>query len=190
MAIVNGIDTQVLKEKMAAMKKEPALAEVRSRAHNKWAGGAYCRTTIKDFYAAGEDMSHKEPFELAADEPPVLLGEDHGPTATEALLYALSSCVLTTLVYHASARNVKLNSLEIIADGKLDLRGFLGLSDEVRNGYSSITLTFKIDADASDEEIRKLVELGQKRSPVFDMVTHTTPVNAKIEKAAAVGQEV
>ncbi len=42
--------------------------------------------------------------------------------------------------------------------------------------------TFKIKSDASEEKLRELVELAQKRSPVFDIVSHPTPVEVSMEK--------
>lgn len=42
--------------------------------------------------------------------------------------------------------------------------------------------TFKIKSDAPEEKLRELVELAQKRSPVFDIVSHPTPVEVSMEK--------
>jgi uncharacterized OsmC-like protein len=67
-------------------------------------------------------------------------------------------------------------------EGDLDLHGFLGLSDRVRNGYENIRVTFKIKADATDEELRELCELAQKRSPVFDIMSNPTPISVRLER--------
>lgn len=68
-------------------------------------------------------------------------------------------------------------------EGNLDLRGFLGLSDEVRNGYEEIRVTFRIKADAPPETLQELCELAQQRSPVFDIITRPTPVTVQLEGA-------
>jgi uncharacterized OsmC-like protein len=58
----------------------------------------------------------------------------------------------------------------------MDVRGALGLSDEVRNGFSKIRVSFKIKGDAPEEKLRELVERAKARSVVFDMVSHGVPV--------------
>jgi uncharacterized OsmC-like protein len=58
----------------------------------------------------------------------------------------------------------------------MDVRGALGLSDEVRNGFECIRVTFKVHGDASAEKILELLDRAQRRSAVFDMVTHGVPV--------------
>ncbi|MNL77969.1 OsmC-like protein [compost metagenome] len=63
------------------------------------------------------------------------------------------------------------------------MRGFLGLSDEVRNGYQNIRVSFEIDADAPQETLRELVEIAKQRSPVFDIVSHGVPVEVGLAPA-------
>jgi len=67
------------------------------------------------------------------------------------------------------------------SNGDLDLQGFLGMSENIRNGYEKIDVSFRIKADAPEEKLKELVELAQKRSPVFDMISNPTPVNVHLE---------
>jgi len=66
-------------------------------------------------------------------------------------------------------------------EGVIDLRGVLGISDEVRNGYESIRVSFRIKGDASAEKLREVVEQSRKRSAVFDIVTRPVPVEVVVE---------
>jgi uncharacterized OsmC-like protein len=52
----------------------------------------------------------------------------------------------------------------------------------VRRGFQNIRVTFRIKSDAPREKLEELVELAQKRSPVFDIVTNRTPVTVTLEK--------
>jgi uncharacterized OsmC-like protein len=61
----------------------------------------------------------------------------------------------------------------------MDIRGILGIDSDVRNGYDDIKVTFKIDADASKEDIEAIVAQSQKRSAVYDVITN--PVNVMVE---------
>lgn len=188
--IVNGIDVDELKTAMGAVKENSTVGEFRFRAKHRWAGGTHAFTTIQDFEAGGqEDTSRPLPFVLEADEPDVLLGTDFGPNATEAVLHALCSCLSATFIFNASARNVEIEQLELEIEGSLDVRGFMGLAEDVRNGYESINVVFNVKSDASQEQIQELVELAQRRSPVFDIVTHETPVHVRARKVETLPAE-
>ncbi len=159
-----------------ALKQQPELAHFQFRARNVWLGGAHNRSTIKEFYGAGqEDTTRTSEFTIDAGEPAVLLGTDTGPNPAETLLHALAAC-LTTLVYVASARKVHLTRVESVLEGDMDVRGALGLDDDYRNGFENIRVTFKIVGDGPVERLQELVARAQQRSAVFDMVSHGVPV--------------
>lgn len=179
--VVDGINISGWFQALDTFKQNPQMAQFRLRAHNEWVGGTHCRTTVKSFYGAGQERQHAKSFVLDADEPEVLLGEDHGPNATEALLYALASCLNTTFMYHAAAHKVKIDRLELELEGDLDLRGIAGISREVRNGFSEIRVKMHAAGDAPAEKLAQLCQMAQERSPVFDMVTHATPVKVNCE---------
>ena len=91
----------------------------------------------------------------------------------------MASCVTTTLVYHAAVRGIKIEELESEVEGDLDIRGFLGISNEVRRGYQNIRINFKVKTDA--ENIEQLKDLS-RLSPVFDVTSNGTNVEVNIEK--------
>jgi uncharacterized OsmC-like protein len=178
---LNGVNVDRLIDTFTTVKEKPDVAKFKFKATNHWVNGGHNRTLIKDFYGACQTQTHKKPFNLEEDEPPVLLGEDKGANPVEYVLSALAGCLTTTLVYQAAVRGIKIDEIESTYEGDLDLRGFLGVSQEVRNGYNGIKVTFKIKADASEETLRELVELAQKRSPVFDIITNPVPVTVELE---------
>ena len=180
----NGVDTEQLYGTLDAIKSQPELGIFQFRAHNHWIDGAHNRTTIQRFYGAGqEDTSREEPFVIDAGEPAILLGTDTGANPAEHLLHALAACLTTSLVYVAAARKVRLTEVESTLEGDMDVRGALGLSDEVRNGFSRINVTFKVSGDAPDEKLREVVERARRRSAVYDMVTNGVPVSIAVETA-------
>jgi uncharacterized OsmC-like protein len=178
----NGVNTEVLYGTLDAIKADPSLGVFQFRAHNHWIDGAHNRSTIKAFYGAGqEDVTRTEEFALNAGEPQVLLGVDTGPNPAEYLLHALAACLTTTLVYVAAARKVRLTEVESTLEGDMDVRGALGLSDEVRNGFSRIRVNFTVRGDAPQEKLREVVERAKARSVVFDMVTNGVPVEVSVD---------
>ena len=177
----NGVDTDVLYGTLDAIKAQPELGRFQFRAENQWVSGAHNRTTIKDFYGAGqEDTSRAESFSIDAGEPAILLGSDTGPNPAEYLLHALAACLTTTLVYVAAARGVHLTEVESTLEGDIDVQGALGLSDEHRNGFEQIRASFRVKGDAPAEKLREVVARAQKRSAVFDMVTNGVPVSVEV----------
>jgi len=62
----------------------------------------------------------------------------------------------------------------------MDVRGALGISDEVRNGFSKIRVSFTVKGDAPDEKLHELVERARQRSAVYDMVTNGVPVDIEV----------
>lgn len=178
---INGVNVDQLFATINAIKDNPDLAKFKFRANNQWIGGGHNRTKIKDFYGAGqEDTSRKQTFVFDNDEPAVLLGEDNGANPVEFVLHALAGCLTSSLVYHAAAQGIKIDSVESSFEGDIDLHGFLGLNENVRNGYENIRVTFKIKADAPEEKLKELCELAQKRSPVFDTLTNRVPVSVQL----------
>jgi uncharacterized OsmC-like protein len=178
----NGVNTEVMYGTLDAIKGDPSLGVFQFRAHNHWIDGAHNRSTIKAFYGAGqEDGTRTEAFTLDAGEPQVLLGVDTGPNPAEHLLHALAACLTTTLVYVAAARKVRLTEVESTLEGDIDVRGALGLSDEVRNGFSRIRVNFTIKGDAPQEKLREIVERAKARSVVFDIVTNGVPVEVSLD---------
>lgn len=175
---VNGVDVGQMETTIEAIQQTPEIAKFTFRATNTWISGGHNRSTIKDFYGAGqEDTTRTEPFELDADEPPVLLGQDNGANPTEFVLHSLASCLTTSLVYHAAARGIKIEGVESKLEGDIDLHGFLGLSKDIRKGYQSINVQFKVKSDADPELLRELCN----QSPVFDIVSNPVPVTVSVE---------
>jgi len=115
------------------------------------------------------------------DEPPVLLGNNEGANPVEYLLVALSGCLTTSLIAHGSAKGVQIKRVESRYEGDLDLRGFLGLSEDVKVGYQNIRIYFKIDADITEAQKEECVKMAQKYSPVFNTVFNQTPVSVELD---------
>jgi uncharacterized OsmC-like protein len=180
----NGVDTGKLFATLELIKDQPELARFQFRASNRWVEGAHNRSTIKDFHAAGgEDTSRDAPFRLDAGEPAILLGTDTGPNPAEYLLHALAACLTTSIVYVAAARKVELTAVESTVTGDMDVRGALGVSEDARNGFERIGVSFRVAGNAPEEKLREVVERARERSAVYDMVTNGVPVAVAVAAA-------
>ena len=175
---INGIDMNVLQETVSAIEKDPGLGKCRFRASNKWLGGSRNCSTINGFHAAGQEIAHEQPFELHADEPPILAGQDQGANPVEHLLNALAGCVTTSIVAHAAVRGIHIEELESELEGDIDLNGFLGLDESVPKGYTNIRVKFKVKADTDNmERLKRLTAY----SPVYNTLTQGAKVDITVE---------
>lgn len=149
--VVNGISVTKLVHTVGAIQDNPRIANFNLRAKGRWIDGGHNQTTVNEFYGACQTHRRSRPFVYDEDEPPVLLGEDRGANAGEYALVALSSCLTTTLIYHAAAQEISIDEVETTLSGDIDLRGFLGLDENVRNGYEKIKVDFKVKSNAQEK---------------------------------------
>jgi uncharacterized OsmC-like protein len=183
--VINGVNVTEMMQTIDAVKANPTVAKFRFRLQNEWFDGGHNRSAVNGFSGAGQELQRPTSFLLHADEPLVLLGRDQAPNPAEYLLTALAACVTTSLVYHAAARGIKIEEIESQVEGDIDLHGFLGLDETVRNGFQNIRMTLAIHADVSDEQLEELAALGPGFSPMFDSVTKGVPVTVRAERMKA-----
>ena len=176
----NGVNTPTLLATINAVKETPALAKFRFRASNRWVSGTYSESRVESFTGAGGEHAHMSQFSYSADHPTVLVGLDRGPTPIEFLLHGLASCITAGIGNIAAVRGITLTKVESRVEGDIDLRGILGLADDVRNGYEQIRITFDIAGDAPPDKLRQIVEQGVARSAVFDVLTNGVPVEVSV----------
>jgi len=176
----NGVDTATLFATLDAVKGDTDIAKFQFRATNRWVSGTHNRSTIHGFHGAKQEMTHRQPFTFDADHPPVLVGADNGPTPVEYVLHALAACLTAGIANVAAARGVTLTEVSSTVEGDIDLLGILGLSDEVRNGYQHIKVSFLVRGD-DPEKLRSVVEQSRRRSAVFDVVTNGVPVSIDVD---------
>jgi hypothetical protein len=83
----------------------------------------------------------------------------------------------TTTAYHAASRGIAIEAIDSEIEGDLDLRGFLGLSTEVRKGYSAIRVRMRVKTKADPATIKTLTAM----SPVLDVISRSVPVSVQVE---------
>lgn len=178
---LNGVNTPALLATINAVGDAPELANFQFRARSTWIAGTHSRIVVDDFYGAGGEQRHEVPHASDADHPTVLVGGGNGPTPIEFLLQGLAACLTAGIGNIAAVRGVELTSVESVVEGDINLLGILGLSEEVRNGYSAIRAKFRIRGNASPEKLREIFEQSAARSAVFDVLTNGVPVTLEVD---------
>jgi uncharacterized OsmC-like protein len=171
--VTNGVAVGQIMDVIGAIEADPGYAKFQFRATNQWIEGGLNRSRIKDFFAGNaEDDTREQAFMLDADEAAIAGGHDSAPTPIEYVLHALASCLTTTLVYHAAVRGIQIDAVESSYLGDIDVRGMLGLADDVRKGLHKVTVNMRVKSETSAEELTELALY----SPVYDLVSRSLPV--------------
>lgn len=162
---INGIDVPALQSFAETVKNDPAKGVVRFAVHTRWQGQTRTVASATEYALGGQ--SHRRHFEIAADEPAELLGLNSAPNPQEVLMAALNACMSVGYVANAAVMGIRIESLEIKTKGQLDLRGFLGLDENVKPGYEEVQYTVHIKTNAPQEKVEALHKLVMKTSPNF-----------------------
>lgn len=175
-AVDNGVNVEALLGAREALTEAREAAAFTWRVRNEWIRGTHSRTTIEDFSGLGGEQTHTKSFTYDADHPTQFAAQDNAPTPVEFVLHALAGCLTGGIAAVAQNRGIQLSSVASTIEGDMDLAGILGIDRDVRNGFSSIRVTFDIDGDAGPEDLRAVVAQSVRRSAVYDIVTNNVDV--------------
>ena len=173
----NGVNTQVLNTVFESMRNHPEMAKATFSVKSAWNGGFSVTSTSKGFRIGGQNIERNTEYRTQHDFPDQLSGEGRGPTVCESCMGSLAACLTQTIVAHATARGIQIDSIDIDVEGDVDLRGFTGISNDVRPGAQQFRVNMNIKSNnASKEQINELYEIGKRFSPAFDTLTNGTSV--------------
>jgi uncharacterized OsmC-like protein len=144
-------------------RKDPATALVTLRAQGRIGEGIACRVdTGKALVEAGLH--------------PATGGSGLQACSGDMLLEALVACAGVTLRAVATALGIDLKDARLTAEGDLDFRGTLGVAKEAPVGFREIRLKFELDTAASEEQLKKLLELTERYCVVMQTIRSAPPV--------------
>lgn len=178
----NGIDVDQLMQTVDAINGDAKFGAFTFRATSVWEDGTHSRGEIGAFVHAGaEDDSRTSPFTMEGDEPPVLLGRNHGPNSVELLLQALAFCYAVGYVANAAAQGIEITRAEFDVEGDLDVRPFLGLPGP-RPGFTAVRARARISSrNATPEQLQDLSRYVEDTSPVRDCLANAVPVETTLQ---------
>ena len=161
------MDAQELKALQAPIKerykKDPAAALITLRAQGRIGEGIACR--VDTGTALVEAGLH-----------PATGGSGLQACSGDMLLEALVACAGVTLKAVSTALGINLKDAKLTAEGDLDFRGTLGVAKDAPVGFREIHLKLDLDSDASEEQLKKLVELTERYCVVMQTIRNAPPV--------------
>jgi uncharacterized OsmC-like protein len=176
----NGVNVQALLGAREALREAPEGAQFQWRATCKWVYVTLSRSAIKRFFGLGQEQQHKSEFSFETDHPEIFASEDKAATPVELVLAGLAGCLTAGVASVAQMREIQLRSVSATLEAGMDIQGILGIDSDVRNGFDGIKVIYKIDADATSEQIAAIVAQSQKRSAVYDIITNPTNVTVEV----------
>ena len=179
-SVDNGVNVEALLDARKALTEAPEAAQFTWRASCEWKNGTYSHSTVEGFFGLGEEQARTTVFNFDADHPEVFASEDRGATPVEYVLVGRARCLTAGIAAVAQHRDIQLHSVTATLEGGMDIQGILGIDSDVRNGFDGIKVTYKIEADASEEDIKALVAQSQKRSAVYDIVANPTNITVEV----------
>jgi uncharacterized OsmC-like protein len=99
------------------------------------------------------------------------------------LLEALAACAGVTLRAVATSLDVRVDGGTVTADGDLDFRGTLAVSNDAPVGFHSIRLRFDLDTRATDEQLDTLLRLTERYCVVLQTLAGAPELSASIKRA-------
>jgi uncharacterized OsmC-like protein len=163
--VVNGINVDDLFALIDGVRREPAKGKTNWRVTTTWQGQTRSRAEIESYDIGGERVPRR--FSIDIDEPRELGGSNSFANPQDHLIAALNACMTVGYVAQCAVRGITLESLAIETNGKIDLRGFLGIDPSVPSGYENLSYTVRIKGNGTKEQFAEVHQAVMATSPNF-----------------------
>src|SRR6187200_2861579 len=149
----NGVNVEALLGAREALSGAPEAAKFEWRATCEWQNGTHSTSAVEGFFGLGEEQRHRTRYSFDMDHPEIFASEDNGATPVEMVLVGLAGCLTAGVAAVAQNREIQLRKVSATIEGSMDVRGILGIDSDVRNGFSSIKVTYDIITDPTDVSV-------------------------------------
>ena len=119
---------------------------------------------------------------ITIDEPKDFGGTDTAPNPYEVALAGLGASLEVTCRVYADYLGIPIKSIGTFIRGDLNLRGFLDLSPDAPSGPERIDVVLRIESDASEADLARLMRQVRRSCPVLGLVRDPTPVEITVER--------
>jgi uncharacterized OsmC-like protein len=125
------------------------------------------------------------PWKLAAGMTEKYGGDNAAPNPGVLGRSALASCLALSYAMWAAWMNVPLASLEIEIQADYDVRGELGVSPDVRPGYTAIRYIVTVGSSAPEAEVMRMLDASDRCCSWLDNIVHPVAVRREVRILAA-----
>ncbi len=155
-----------------AVKLRPGIGKLTGRTKVRLPTGTKCEIDAGDW---------KFTCDVAESSGGTNEGPDPGPFGRG----ALGACLAIGYRTQAAIEGIDLGKIEVEVEADLDAAGYYGVAD-VAPGYLAVRCNVAVESQASEEEIRKVLDAAEKHSPWLDNFKRGVAVerNLKIKPTA------
>lgn len=150
------------------MKKNPSIAKVTQKAKATKIGPLQSEVKIGK-------------YKYILDEEKAIGGSGAGPNPSSALLGAIGGCMSATVELWSRILNIPYDSVEISVKGTLDMRGMLGIDENIKPEYQKIDVTFTIKSSADEDKVKELIDAVESHCPVYNTVKNPIEMSTALK---------
>ena len=96
------------------------------------------------------------------------------------LLEALVACAGISLKAAATVLDIPVKSAVVSVEGDVDLRGTLGVAEEVPVGFKEIRLRFDVETDVGQDRLAQLMSVTERYCVVFQTIQTSPKTSVRI----------
>ena len=145
-----------------------------------------CRTVAAGRFGQRHHVRDLQPIKDAGHraDPETLLVEDEQPHPSEMLLVALGACLSASIQANAVARGIPVRSLEVHTSGTVDPSALWGTGERRARplGFQTIAISVEVDAVASVDALKALVDYAVLWSPVANTLHDPVHIDVIVAK--------
>ena len=175
---INGIDTETLRATVDAVAANPAKGMTHWEVTSHWRGGTRSDTRVTSYTIGGERVG--KDFTIQIDEPLALCGTNQYANPQEHLMAALNACMMVGYSALCALEGIELEELRIETEGDIDLRGFLGISADVKPGYDQLRYVVSLKGNGTLEQFERIHRTVMATSPNYFNVTNAIPLKSRL----------
>ena len=124
------------------------------------------------------------PWKLTADLAKEGGGEDQGPTPGVLGRGAFGACLAIGYKLWAAKLEVPISQIEVEVQTEVDERGRFGFHDEIDPGYQRVHYVVRIESEAPEADLMRVIEMADRHSPYFDNFARALDISREVQIAA------
>ena len=180
--VVNGIHVDDVQALIQSVSADAANGATHWRVASTWREAMHSQARVDGFAIGGQTVPRAFAFDI--DEPLQLAGANAYANPQEYLLGALNACLIAGFTVLCAMHGYAIDSLEIVTEGDIDLRGFLALDTSVSPGYDALKTTMTVKGSATPEQFRQVFDMTVATSPNLHNVRRPIAVTPTLEVIA------
>jgi uncharacterized OsmC-like protein len=158
---------EILERNVRAVTLRPSMAGHTGRTRVKLKPGLECEVT--------DGL-----WTLTVATGPASGGNNAGPSPGTLGRGALGSCLAIGYAMWAARLEVPIDDLTIEVEADYDVRGELGISDEVPPGYTEVRYIVTVASRASEADIRRVLDTADRYSPYRDVFARANELRREL----------